>query len=122
MQSVIKLRVSWRVGDGNSIRVMVDPWLERGLILKDDVVDMERVANLTVVELIEGESRKWKEEFIREMFNPITAEEILKIPLSKREVSDCLWWKGDVRGEFTIRSTYKMLTHDHKGGRWCGDR
>lgn len=62
-----------------------------------------------VSELIDQTTSCWKEDVVRAVFVPIDAEEILKIPLCTRKVDN--FWAGskEPRGNFTIRSAYKMI-------------
>ncbi|KAL5859559.1 hypothetical protein ACOSQ4_000855 [Xanthoceras sorbifolium] len=50
----------------------------------------------------------WNEELVRCSFLPEEAEIILSIQLSSASCQDSLLWHYDKRGEFTVRSAYKL--------------
>ena len=47
---------------------------------------------------------------MRDVFVPLDAETILKIPLCTRQVGDFWAWSEDPRGRFSVSSTYKMMS------------
>lgn len=51
-------------------------------------------------------AREWAEE-TRSL--PRSCSEILEIPLSETDHEDMLVWKGELSGEFSVRSAYKLL-------------
>ena len=53
-----------------------------------------------VSELIDATSTSWKEELVRQVFTPLGAESVLKIPLCTKQVEDFRAWAGDPRGIF----------------------
>ncbi|KAK5835699.1 hypothetical protein PVK06_011397 [Gossypium arboreum] len=66
--------------------------------------------NITmVVELIDENTRMWREDLIRTTFEPDDADKILRIPLASEAHPDMIFWRGEHSGEFAVRSTYKML-------------
>ncbi|KAG8481351.1 hypothetical protein CXB51_026276 [Gossypium anomalum] len=62
-----------------------------------------------VTELIDGNTRIWREDLIRTTFEPDDADRILCIPLANEAHPDMTFWREEHSGEFTVRSAYKML-------------
>lgn len=62
-----------------------------------------------VSELIDHTSASWREDMIRDIFIPLDAEAIIKIPLCTRIVDDFWAWHEDTKGKFSVRSAYKMI-------------
>ena len=60
-------------------------------------------------ELIDATSASWKEELVHQVFTPLDAESVLKIPLCTRQVEDFWAWGEDDKGVFSIWSVYKLL-------------
>ena len=56
--------------------------------------------------LIDHDTKRWKADLVKRAFLPFEANTILSIPLSYSLLEDKLIWKGNRRGEFTVRSAY----------------
>jgi hypothetical protein len=55
-----------------------------------------------VADLINHETKDWKEELVRSIFYAHDAEAILKIRLSKIDGEDILAWNPDRNGQFSV--------------------
>ncbi|MBA0875744.1 hypothetical protein Goshw_004076 [Gossypium schwendimanii] len=62
-----------------------------------------------VEELIDSNNKSWKVELINNTFTEEDAARILRIPLAQTPHEDFLFWGGEMSGEFTVRSAYKLL-------------
>lgn len=62
-----------------------------------------------VADLIESNTRKWKEYLITSMFSSTDAERILRISLAEEACNDKLAWMCEPSGEFSVKSSYKLL-------------
>ena len=51
----------------------------------------------------------WKSELVLSTFPVDTAQKILQIPLAELLGVDFQVWKGELSGEFSVRSAYKLL-------------
>jgi hypothetical protein len=60
---------------------------------------------------------EWKSELIEEIFMPSEAEIIKQIPLSYRRPQDILIWSGTKKGEFSVKSAYRLLQQRDCNGR-----
>uniref|UniRef100_A0A803PI64 Reverse transcriptase domain-containing protein n=1 Tax=Cannabis sativa TaxID=3483 RepID=A0A803PI64_CANSA len=98
----------WRVGNGESVRVLEDPWLPRPLTFK--VYDQPTLPeNLYVTDLKRADGQ-WDESFIRSVFNTIDAELILAIPFSDCDFEDKILLHYSKNGEYTVKSGYRMAS------------
>ncbi|KAA3482716.1 Zinc finger CCCH domain-containing protein 7 [Gossypium australe] len=98
----------WKVGTGTSISVNEDAWIPN----YDNVRLMSEVDNLQydkVAELINSYEKDWNRELIVNTFPEVEAELILRSPLALEPHEDFLAWNGEPSGEFSVRSTYKLL-------------
>ncbi|KAA3480901.1 reverse transcriptase [Gossypium australe] len=100
--------LSWRVGTGTNISVFEDAWVPNyaNRLLMSDVVNAHFVK---VAELISNTERNWNEDLIKNTFPDAEAELILQIPLALEAHDDLLVWNGEATGEFSVRSSYKLL-------------
>ena len=57
-------------------------------------------------ELIEPESHTWDVQLIRDIFNPIDADRILRIPLNENMTDDFVAWNLSKSDNYTVRSPY----------------
>ena len=64
---------------------------------------------MKVAELIDFELHTWKTTMVQDIFNPISAQAILSIPIPIRLRPDKLLWIPDSKGLFLVKSAYKEL-------------
>ena len=57
-------------------------------------------------ELIDWRVNLWDREFIESKFHRDDAEAILRIPLSRRPVSDVIFWLHTKNKEYSVKSVY----------------
>ncbi|MBA0671686.1 hypothetical protein Goklo_024863, partial [Gossypium klotzschianum] len=98
----------WRVGRGDQISICGDSWIP-GIPADRITIQANNVNVELVSDLIEPTSRSWKTELIRNTFQPVVAEQILKIPLAETDQEDLQVWRGEPTVEFSVRSAYKLL-------------
>ncbi|KAA3467328.1 reverse transcriptase [Gossypium australe] len=98
----------WKVGRGSEISTLNDVWIPD---FKNSILSsyINNLCDFKVAELIDDNSRKWKEELIGSTFPEDVAAKILRIPLTKEAHDDILAWSGEPSGEFMVRSAYKLL-------------
>ena len=94
----------WRVGNGASIRVLGDMWIPNHPTKKVLHPTQSVEDDLTVAELIDSNTRCWDRDFILQNFHHEDAKAILHVPLSRRYISDALFWTFNKSGEYTVRS------------------
>jgi hypothetical protein len=105
---LVQAGMRWRVGNGNSIKIWGDKWIDStssGLIQAPVRVLGE---NAKVSALIDDTTHWWNYELIREIFPDEEAKRIYSMVLSPLGKSDQLVWAGTKKGIFTVRSAYHM--------------
>ena len=77
------------------------------------MVTLEKAGNQIKVvrELLRKENLEWNTELVKEIFLPQDVEAILSIPISESHARDRMVWAEDKKGNFTVRSAYR-LAHD----------
>lgn len=108
-QVLLQKGLRWRVGIGESISVLKDPWLpvQVNPYVSTISINLEtyNVNNLFCVD-----SRKWDEYLVKDMFDDRWATIILNMSLSNILYLDDSWyWGKEVNGVYTIKNTYKWL-------------
>ncbi|XP_057418993.1 uncharacterized protein LOC130713222 [Lotus japonicus] len=101
----------WRVGNGESINIVDDPWLPNGspLIFRQDLFEelgLRKVVGLLV-------SGRWNEALVEQVFNPATAQCILAVPLPVQAREDLLFWPKTQDGWYNAKSGYKFIRRIH---------
>uniref|UniRef100_A0A803PJ38 Uncharacterized protein n=1 Tax=Cannabis sativa TaxID=3483 RepID=A0A803PJ38_CANSA len=97
-KKVIQKGYRWRIVNGNSVRVIEDPWLPRPVTFK--IYDKPPLPNqLYVIDLKKGNG-EWDEEFIRAVFNPTDAELILGMATTEWDIEDKILWHYSKDGEY----------------------
>jgi len=99
------------VGNGSDIDVLKDPWIPRPSSFK--VISLRRGASLCVADLIDHDRHIWDIQKINESLLPIDGDQILSIPLSSREAKDNRWWFFDKRGNFSVKSGYRVALEEY---------
>jgi len=95
--------IIWRVGDGRTIRITRDYWVNDSSMLKPIVSISD---NSNVYSLIDGAAGSWNEEMVRACFNEDDAEKILQIPLCHTPCEDFPAWLHTKSGIYTVKSAY----------------
>ncbi|KAA3483968.1 reverse transcriptase [Gossypium australe] len=98
----------WTVGTGQGISISEDAWIQNyiniRLMSRFDNLQSDRVA-----ELISSNNKEWNRELILNNFPAEVANLILRIPLVQEPHDDFLAWSGEPSGEFSVKSSYKLL-------------
>ena len=107
-QPILQAGYCWRVGNGHSINAVKDRWLPN--FPTNKVLNpIQGVRDeLTVANLINPDLNIWKYKDIRAIFHTDEAEAICQIPLSRRNVSDSIFWLHNSRGLFSVKSAYHV--------------
>ncbi|XP_013589702.1 PREDICTED: uncharacterized protein LOC106298169 [Brassica oleracea var. oleracea] len=99
------------VGDGQSLRVWMDPWIDnsrrRAPWMKNSLVDLE----LKVSDLLSDDGRSWNLSILEDLFFQVDIDLILKIkPMPEEEDFWCL--QHNKSGDYTVRSGYWLASHE----------
>ncbi|KAL5779910.1 hypothetical protein ACOSQ2_010647 [Xanthoceras sorbifolium] len=105
-REALKLGIRWRIGNGDGVAVYNDNWIPRDSSFK--VLSPKSLhARISVSALLEKPG-KWNEALVRRHFWREEADLILSIPLSVFSVQDSILWHFDKRGEFSVKSAYRL--------------
>uniref|UniRef100_A0A2N9I6M1 CCHC-type domain-containing protein n=1 Tax=Fagus sylvatica TaxID=28930 RepID=A0A2N9I6M1_FAGSY len=115
-REVLSAGMVWRVGTGENIRIWKDRWLQGAP--SETILSPPRIldVNATVGTLILQDSMQWDVELIDQIFLPWEAEIVKQIPLSFRRPADMLTWGETKKGEFTVKSAYRLLYQRSNSG------
>ncbi|XP_024038311.1 uncharacterized protein LOC112097351 [Citrus clementina] len=100
-----------QIGSGQRVQITKDSWLpdvDNGCIAT--VLD-ESLATAMVNYLMLPDQQRWDNDLVADVFNTMDAALILQVPLSARQDKDGWFWLTDPKGNYTIRSCYKLLNH-----------
>lgn len=104
--SLLKEGLIFRVGDGTSVRIWDDPWLNREHV-RTVLTPRGRCLLTRVCELVDPETQQWDEQLVRAIFREEEARIILATPV-REEVEDFYAWYYDSKGQFSVKSAYKL--------------
>jgi hypothetical protein len=103
---VLKEGIIWRIGDGSRVRIWEDPWLPVGYTRKPSTYrgncELEWVS-----ELIDDTTLSWNHELLLQHFHANDISAIMSIPI-RAESEDFLAWHFDNKGQFSVKSAYKV--------------
>ena len=115
---LIQKGACWRVGNGNSIRVLRDAWIPNYPTNKVLHPARNVQEDCMVVDLIDSDTRWWDREFIMQHFNREDGEPILHVPLSERVIFDSIVWTFSKSGEYIVRFGYHVARQLQKEADW----
>ncbi|XP_062118476.1 uncharacterized protein LOC133832109 [Humulus lupulus] len=102
--SILKLGARWRIGDGNDVSILKDPWIPRPNTFK--IYDVPFIPpDLKVIDLKRSDG-SWDEVMIKCIFNEDDAKLMLSLPCSSVQLRDKLLWHFSKNGEYSVRSGY----------------
>lgn len=105
-RETIANNIKWSVGNGESICIRENRWLIQGFIGGQ----ASQTEPFWVSELINTETREWKQQVIQQLYEPSIANEILAIPLGQQPQLDMLLWTGTKTGQYSVKSGYNIAT------------
>lgn len=107
---VVKKGMTWRVGDGEGIKIWSDPWIPRDFSRR--LITPRRHSILTEVkDLVDPPHRKLDDELVRDTFWAKDANLILALPIHQGQ-ENTLAWHFDKHGVFSVKSAYKVARED----------
>nr|GLL41875.1 uncharacterized protein LOC109159798 [Ipomoea trifida] len=97
-----------RIGDGAETRIWGTPWLADPHDPRLHTLCIADLEHATVSGLLDH-SGTWDEDVVKDLFVATDVSSILATPVSP--TSRYVWlWQGDVRGIYTVRHGYNLLT------------
>jgi hypothetical protein len=106
----------WRVGNGNSINIWIDPWIPSS---QDRMIVTPRGGTVytRVWELINPLTGNWDEQLLNEIFFSVDVGRILQIPVNSQGFDDFIAWRFTKHGRYTVRSGYHLQWRHQFGPR-----
>ncbi|KAL8147598.1 hypothetical protein AgCh_005064 [Apium graveolens] len=107
-KNVILTGSSWRVGTGNDIDIIGQPWLgnkENAFV----TTVSPSIINQKISSLMCAGTRNWDWEVIADIFNNRDQESIQATIIEEEFDSDMLQWDWDITGQYTVKSAYNLL-------------
>ena len=96
--SLLKEGLICRVGDGTTVRIWEDPWLNRENV-RIPMTPRGHCLLTKVCELVDPDTQQWDERLVQEIFMPGEAKIILSTAI-REEYEDSYAWYYDSRGSF----------------------
>jgi hypothetical protein len=121
-QPVLQNGLIWRVGDGNNIGIWNDKWVPKPSTHKIQSPRVELGSHARVAEIIDHDTRRWKDDLISQVFMDDEAKIIKSIPLSPLPAEDSIIWRGTKNGNFSIQSSYFLEMEKAKSQRGGASR
>ena len=94
----------WQVGNGDTIKILSHDWLPHPPRLLGDIPE-----DMRVQELIDQQMKQWDRGKVTSLFEEVTRQEILAIPLTRVEEEDKVVWKVNKSHDFSVKSTYQVV-------------
>jgi hypothetical protein len=97
-----------RIGGGSTTRIWADNWIPRDASMRP-IVCMANDPPVLVSKLIDNTSVVWRDDKLQQYFLPADVTAIKNISLCTSPMSDFWAWQIEKKGEFSVRSAYRML-------------
>ncbi|GAU48920.1 hypothetical protein TSUD_301750 [Trifolium subterraneum] len=103
-RQILSLGCRWRIGSGDNIRVMHDPWLRGSANRWVSPLQPAGVYQLSVRDLLHDNYKAWNIVKARNLFSRDVAEKILEIPLVSSVREDKVVWDEERNGCYSAKS------------------
>lgn len=101
-REIILQSAKWRVGNGQTIDICKDKWLESGEL----ILDHPNLPCTKVAELMDESNLSWNIPKIMRYFRPETTIKIIQTPLKWSSGQDSIWWPLAKAGDYTVKTGY----------------
>ncbi|GAU43245.1 hypothetical protein TSUD_241360 [Trifolium subterraneum] len=126
-RQILSLGCRWRIGSGDNICVMHDPWLRGSANRWVPLPQPAGVYQLSVRDLLHEDYKAWNIAKVRNLFSNDVAEKILETPLVRSVREDKVVWEEERNGCYSVKSGYKLAMRYiigsdkyHVVGNWNG--
>ena len=96
---LLKQGIIRRIGNGQTTEIWVDNWIPKEMIPRP-ITSLVANPPRYVSELMLPAAASWNEGVIRQVFLPIDAEAILRIPVCTRNIEDFWAWYPEKKEKF----------------------
>ena len=126
-QKIVQKMHRWQVENGQSLHIWRDKWLTKPSTFKITSSSANVPHDAKVSLLIDPYTWAWRADMVQQFFSPIDAFAILSIPLNFRLPCDQMVQAFTPKGDFTVRSAYKLalemeMVHDRSFGEASNNR
>ncbi|CAN1746099.1 Uncharacterized mitochondrial protein AtMg00310 [Linum perenne] len=107
-REIIKIEYRWQVGDGRQINPFLDHWIPSFppsaplLNMRDPITDIP----FSVAGFIDNGI--WDHNKLKSIFSEDSVNQILSIPIPRRQVMDKLIWQFAASGDYSVHSGYEV--------------
>ena len=91
----------WQVGNGDTIKILSHDWLPHPSRLLGDLPE-----DMCVKELLDQQAKQWDRGKVTTLFEEVTRQEILAIPLTRVEEKDKVVWKVNKSHDFSVKGPF----------------
>ncbi|XP_038972041.1 uncharacterized protein LOC120104629 [Phoenix dactylifera] len=111
----------WLTGDGRSIDVMEDPWVDAlPLSLWPTMIGVELAVGLRVCDLLVPGEREWDEDRLGQLFGEHLVERVRALPIPGSAGPDVRVWSTTCRTRVSVGDVSRVLLQESEPGRDCG--
>ncbi|KAK2664395.1 hypothetical protein Ddye_002969 [Dipteronia dyeriana] len=103
-KGILDMRVRWRVGSGNSIRIYDDKWIPRQSTFK--ILSPPKLGSDARVSELVSSSGGWNTQLIKQNFCKQDVDAILQIPVISGSTVDMNLWHFKESGNYTVKNGY----------------
>ncbi|WJX93691.1 hypothetical protein P8452_75185 [Trifolium repens] len=109
---ILRAGCRWRIGNGNNIPLWNENWLVDALPLEPVNNNDMLYSGFTVSDLMENDFKEWNVRRISGMFDQHSAARILATPLYPSIIDDRRLWRGESKGDYSVKSAYRLCVQD----------
>lgn len=109
-QGILREGVRWRIGDGRLVKVCGDPRLPDCTNPYINTPELTYLNKPYVHNLFCPISHRWDYEVLTDIFCQRDIDLIMSIPSPIETGSDGMFWSGEEKGGYTVKSFYKLAT------------
>lgn len=99
---VIKAGVRWKVGNGNKVKILNQPWLN-DVVNAYVTTEVQSLEQATVAQLLSADGDQCDNEIIEDLFNLRDQQCILNTMVGENSDEDVLYWNEDLSGSIRSR-------------------
>ena len=101
VREVLLAGSKWQVGNGDTIKILSHDWLPHPSRLLGDLPE-----DMCVKELLDQQAKQWDRGKVTTLFEEVTRQEILAIPLTRVKKEDKVVWKVNKSHDFSVKGSF----------------
>ncbi|KAL8498524.1 hypothetical protein ACS0TY_021743 [Phlomoides rotata] len=109
-QDIVRRGLWWRIGDGLSITLWDDPWLNDDSTFFMCTPWILGLESMQVADLFFLGTRTWDMELLHEFFSVDDVTKILNTPATPSSIPNKVIWHFSNTGLYMVQSAYKMAS------------